>query len=147
MATGRFNFVVVTSIDRAECPLAQDPFDPVSANAVRVPDTSLRCRLGLLGGGVVAGSPGLGFRLPQACFRQTFRRRIEEVGNHSIVDCLNLFCQIGMTRTKKVQVFGMSWTTTVAASGIILVDDQVTGELFDGAEQRITGNVVCQPWP
>ena len=46
-----------------------------------------------------------------------------------------------------VQIFGRSWPITVAASGVILVEDQIIGELFDGAEQRIAGNVVRQPWP
>ena len=68
-------------------------------------------------------------------------------GSHSIVDRLKLFRQVGMTRPEGVQVFGMSWPIAVATSGVILVDDQVIGELFDGAEQRIAGNVVRQPWP
>ena len=66
---------------------------------------------------------------------------------HSIVDRLKLFRQVRMTRPEGVQVFGMSWPIAVAASGVILVDDQVIGELFDRAEQRIAGNVVGQPWP
>ena len=67
--------------------------------------------------------------------------------SHSIVDRLKLFRQVGMTRPEDVQIFGMGWLIAVATSGIILGDDQIDGELFDGAKQRIAGNVVRQPWP
>jgi hypothetical protein len=71
--------LVVGEVDEAEAALPQDPFDPVSANAARMPGTCLRCQFRLLGGGV-ANLPGLGFsRLPKACFRRNLRRRIRVI--------------------------------------------------------------------
>ena len=67
-------------VDEAEATLPQDFLDPVTTNAARMPDTCVRCQFRLLGGRHIVSLPGLGFsRLPHACFRRTFRRRIRTV--------------------------------------------------------------------
>ena len=129
---GPVQLLVVGQIDQSETALAQEPFHPVAADPFR-----LLGQRGLIKQGGPRGSMLLG--LSTGC--------VSVGSHHSIVNCLKLFRQIGMNRPEGVQILGRSWPITVAASGVILAKDQITGELFDRAEQRIAGNVVRQPWP
>ena len=69
------------------------------------------------------------------------RRRV-----HAFVDRLKIVLQIGMVRSRKIEIFGMGRLITVAAPSEYSLTIKSKGSC-QLAEQWIVGDVVRQPWP